>query len=308
MDFTSIGSIGTYMKTMDMKGRWQQRRATGDFTADGNSTLTGWTEKEQEKQSAIKMLESSRGDQTMQSIYSKMYSGGKLTAEEKQYLQQKDPAAYQRLRASETEQKGYENELKRCKTKDEVQRVKMNHTASSLNAVNTIMNDPQIPQDKKLELVMQEQQKNAALQRITTQFVKDGSYARLPTEAEATQAESDRKKAEEAEKAIKPEETETTQKADAAGDSDEDTEGKELASSADGNKPKPAEPEKPKSAGAPERGTETGKKAPTRAEAENTPAARKVKRACAAAAYHHSSAAFEAATSAVKASTVDSKG
>lgn len=132
----------------------------------------------------------------------KLNSGQKLTAEEKEYLRKNNPEAYQHVKNLEAEQENYERELKKCQTKDEVERVKMLHTAASLSAVNNIMNNPNIPENKKFELVMREHQKNSALQESTREFVESGRYAKLPTEAERLKAEKDLKEAEEAERNI----------------------------------------------------------------------------------------------------------
>jgi len=132
----------------------------------------------------------------------KLNSGQKLTAEEMAYLRDHDPQTYQRVKSTEMEQKNYEQELKRCKTKEEVQRVRMAHAATSLNTVNEIKNNPNIPENKKLELVWNEHRKNMALQQSTQEFIESGKYAKLPTEAEKQKAEKDLEEAKKAELGI----------------------------------------------------------------------------------------------------------
>ena len=115
--------------------------------------------------------------------------------------------------AIEEEQKSYEEELKRCRTKEDVQRVKMNHTAASLSTVNNVKNNPAIPEGAKLGIMWQELMKTRALEETMGEFVKSGRYAQLPTEAEKAEAEKALKEAKEAELGME-DSVESTEKAD----------------------------------------------------------------------------------------------
>lgn len=199
MNFFSVQSLNSYTKNMEMQMKWQKRKDTNDFSADGTTTIDDWV-----KQQADEIRQSNQdGSAKLQAqIDLKLKCGQRLSAEEMEYLRKNDPEAYQHVKSMQSEQKQYEEELKRCKTKDEVERVKMLHTASSLSAVNSIMNNPAIPENKKFERVMREHQKNAALQQSTKEFVESGKYAQLPTEQERLKAEKDLKEAKEAEQNI----------------------------------------------------------------------------------------------------------
>ena len=221
----------------------------------------------------IRQSRADGSDQLSKQIDLKLNSGQKLTAEEMDYLRKHDPQAYQRVKSIEAEQKNYENELKKCKTKEEVERVKMAHTATSLNAVNSIMNNPVIPEEKKFELVMHEHRKNQAFQASTQEFVESGEYEKLPTEAERLKAEKDLKEAEERELGIEDpaEKSEQTEKEDPA---------------VSGGDNPAAEEEAEKAA----EDVRVLKREMTRMEAETTPEALKVRRAKARAAYQMSKA------------------
>lgn len=195
MNFFTFQSINTYTRNMEMQMKWQKRKETNDFTADGSTHMEAWMRQAEE----IRKSNADGSAKMANQIDLKLGSGQKLTAEEMEYLKKHDPQAYQRVKQIEAEQESYERELKRCKTKDEVQRVRMAHTASSLNAVNSIKNNPVIPEEKKLELIMQEHRKHMALEESTREFVESGKYAKLPTEEERLKAEKDLKEAEEAE-------------------------------------------------------------------------------------------------------------
>lgn len=272
MNFFTVQSLNTYTKNMEMQMKWQKKKASGDFTADGATTIA-----DSVKQQAEEIRKANKDGTTKMTaqIELKLNSGQKLTAEEMEYLRDHDPQTYQRVKAMEMEQKNYEQELKRCKTKEEVQRVKMAHAATSLDTVNEIKNNPNIPAGKKLELIWNEHRKNMALQQTTQEFVESGKYAKLPTEAEKQKAEKDLEEAKKAEMGIE-DPTKADKKKDPDETSDTENTSKELPTEAD------VENEKAKAA--------LTRQEMTRQEAESTPEALKVKRAKAQAAYREAQA------------------
>ena len=205
-----------------------------------------------------------------------------------QYLEAHEPEKYRYVKSMQAEQDSYERELKRCKTKDEVQKVKMEHTAASLSAVNTIMHDPAIPEEKKFELIMREHYKNQAFQESTREFVESGKYAKLPTEEERAKAEKELKEAEEKELGME----DTGKKIEEAaedGESRDDSETIQNGGTIKGEgavdvKPDVAKPAFNKSGDAGEI---------DRLKAELSPEAQKVKRARARAAYQQSELDFQ---------------
>ena len=145
MNFFTVQSLNAYTRNMEMQMKWQKKQDTNDFTADGSMRLDNDPTRRQAEE--IRKSREDGSDQLAKQIDLKLNSGQKLTAEEMDYLRKHDPQAYQKVKSIEAEQKNYENELKKCKTKEEVERVKMAHTATSLSAVNSIMNNPVIPEE-----------------------------------------------------------------------------------------------------------------------------------------------------------------
>lgn len=276
MNFFTIRNMSSYTKNMEMQMKWQRKKATGDFTADGSTKLNDPIRRQAEE---IRKSRQDGSAKVSAQIDLKLQSGQKLTAEEMEYLQKTDPQKYQKIKAMEAEQKSYERELKRCKTKEEVQRIRMAHTATSLSTVNEIKNNPNIPEGKKLELIMEEHYKNKALETSTTEFIESGKYAKFPTEAEKAKAEKDLKEAKEEELGIDnpAEEIEEEEKAEAEYENpkeptaDQEEEAKQILE------------EKVTSEHA--KKDIRNEREMTRAEAETTPEAMKVKRAKARAAY-----------------------
>lgn len=193
-----------------MQMKWKQRKANNDFTADGSTTLRDSIARQAEE---IRKSQADGSSKLSAQIRTKLAAGKKLTQEEMDYLQKNDPQTYQKAKAIKEEQKCYEEELKRCRTKEDVQRVKMNHTAASLSTVNNVKNNPAIPEGAKLGIMWQELMKTRALEETMGEFVKSGRYAQLPTEAEKAEAEKELKEAKEAELGME-DSVESTEKAD----------------------------------------------------------------------------------------------
>ncbi len=277
MNFNMIQSLNAYTRNMEMQMKWQQKKANSDFTADGSMKLDAVSRQAEE----IRQAQADGSAKLAAQIRTKLANGKKLTAEEMEYLQKNDPQMYQKVKSIEAEQKNYENELKRCKTKEEVQRVRTNHAAASLSAVNNIKNNPNIPEGKKLELIWQEHMKNQALEEVTKEFVESGKYAKLPTEAEKAKAEKELEEAKKAEKGIEDPEEKIEEETEAKSDSEaDDVKETERADGVDDTS------QEAKAHEAVERSRAAlQERELTRMEAETTPEALKVKRAKARAAY-----------------------
>ena len=71
----------------------------------------------------------------------KLQNGEKLSSEEMEYLRKNAPELYEKALQISTERTACENELKNCKSKEDVQRLKMHKTASYLPEVHTSRTD-----------------------------------------------------------------------------------------------------------------------------------------------------------------------
>ena len=186
MNFFTMQSLGKYTKTMEMQMKWQQKKSNNDFTADGTTKLTDPIARQTEQ---IRLAQADGSSKLSSQIRAKLASGKKLSREEMEYLQKNDPQTYQKAKALEEEQKSYEEELKRCETKEDVQRVRMNRTAASLSVVKSVESNSAIPESAKLGIMWQELMKSKALEETLNTFIESGRYAQLPTEAEKLEAE-----------------------------------------------------------------------------------------------------------------------
>lgn len=196
MNFSMMQSLGAYTKNLEMQMKWQQKKTNDDFTADGSTKIKDPTAWQAEQ---IRQSQADGSAKLSSQIRTKLACGKKLTQEEMDYLQKTDPQTYQKAKSIEAEQKSYEKELERCKTKEDVERVRTNRVAASLSVVNSVKNNSAIPEGAKLGIIWQELQKNMAMEKTITNFVKSGRYAQLPTEAELREAQKQLEEAKEAE-------------------------------------------------------------------------------------------------------------
>lgn len=192
IDFASIGSVNNYIKNMGMQQNWDRKQQTGNFKPDGTKNIGEWVEKQ--KQSINEAKKEPKEDKLLGDIKNKLSSGNRLLASELEYLQKNDFETYKQAKAAETERNIYERELRMCRTKEDVQKYKMAHTARALENVKSAMNSGG-SKDDKLEAVMGEQKKMSAINAAEKDFVKSGEYSKLPSQAEKLKAERDLRRA-----------------------------------------------------------------------------------------------------------------
>ncbi len=272
---TDLYSVNSYLKNMDMQNKWEQKQRTGNYKADGIKSASEWAEKQRDTFEK-KERENDR-DTVLDSIKNKAAYGGYLTASELQYLKSKDEAAYQRAVTAENERKIYEHELRMCRTKEDVQRYKMHHTAYSAERVKSAVNDASMSEDEKLDSVMGEFQRMSAVNKAERDFIRSGEYSKLPSQAEKLKAERDLKRAQKEES-----------RAAAEKRAEKKAEAKERAEKARQKRKEEkakAEGKKVRSLSKKKRKFKAKKAKYTTAQAQNTNEARKVRRANAKADY-----------------------
>ena len=265
MDFSTIGSVTSYMKSMELETKFKKKKAEGDLGSQSRKKTELEIKNEQFKAEYMRRQEENEDDDKMlMDINNKIAVDQELTPEELRYLQNKNPSLYQKVKNIENEKKQYEKDLKNCKTKEEVERLKMNKVSSALSAIKSAESDPNLPESAKLAVAQGELRRMNALNKILAKFVERGEYDKLPAEQEVLEVEKQLKEAERAEeeKVFDVSETENTEK---AGDTSEtESENKEFTENASEN---------------------ISEDKPTKAEIELSPEAQKIKRSKAKKAY-----------------------
>lgn len=265
MDFSTIGSVTSYMKSMELETKFKKKKAEGDLGSQSRKKTELEIKNEQFKAEYMHRQEENEDDDKMLTdINNKIAVDQELTPEELRYLQNKNPSLYQKVKNIENEKKQYEKDLKNCKTKEEVERLKMNKVSSALSAIKSAESDPNLPESAKLAVAQGELRRMNALNKILAKFVERGEYDKLPAEQEVLEVEKQLKEAEQAEeeKVFDVSETENAEK---AGDTSEiESENKEFTENAPEN---------------------ISEDKPTKAEIELSPEAQKIKRSKAKKAY-----------------------
>ncbi len=187
MDFSTIGNISAYTKRLKLQTMWDMKKRSGNVSSHRDAG-SNWMMEDLERQ---------RKNDKLTRITNKVLNGKKLTSEERDYLRSENPQAYQQLLNSEQEQKAFERELRRCETKEDVQRLKTARVNAALSVVKSVENSPYISAEQALGIATAELAKVQAFERITLKFIKSGEYGELPTEAERAQANKDAHEAEE---------------------------------------------------------------------------------------------------------------
>ncbi len=228
IDTSSFGlmtSINHLRKNAKLESKWEKRKQEGFSTE-------GLTERQKDNVNFINAYKEQQElhpeDKEMQKITNKINAGSKLTEQEMQYLQKKNPVLYQKMRAIEAEAKQYEEDLKRCKTKDEAQRIKMNKINASVASIRSIESNPNISDADKLAFAQAEQVKMREIEKITVKFIESGAYAALPTDAEKFQTEKELEEAKSEEMQNTEQKTEEAPKAE---ENEAKTEGVKTATS-----------------------------------------------------------------------------
>ncbi len=126
-------------------------------------------------------------DTRLSSIKAKMRTGAGLSPSEQQYLAAKDPDAYSNFQTIENAKKMYRCSLNACRTKDEVNAMRLSNALSALSAYRkAIRNGGDGAAVAGL---------NAALDREIGSFTGTSNYRRLPTVAECNKFDRDLAKA-----------------------------------------------------------------------------------------------------------------
>ncbi len=176
-------SLNHIKKNGTLEKQWQYKKKNA-ITED----MTELQRKNAEYKSFFEKLEEQNGDETLQRIMSKWQAGGKLSANEMLYLQKTNPTLYQQVVNSEREAEAYEEELRRCETKDEVRRLKMNKINASIAKMQSAERAG-VPEGARLALAQAELHKIQQIERITLKFIESGEFDKLPTDAEKFEAE-----------------------------------------------------------------------------------------------------------------------
>ncbi|MDD6401375.1 MAG: hypothetical protein PUG10_07190 [Lachnospiraceae bacterium] len=179
------GTVQNAVKLDMLNNKWEQKKNTGNaLSKEELNKRENWTPEQRQLNEYQEQLKKQKEGNKRTEIYNKISSGQKLSAEEEQYLASFDPKSLSEYRQTQAQRKAYEEKLKNCKTKDDVQRLKQTSLGVEFSSLKKVLNDPYIPLSEKLKKAQQALGKTRNFQEAEAEFIESGAYDKLPTEAE----------------------------------------------------------------------------------------------------------------------------
>jgi len=173
------GTISNAVKLDIQINGWEQSKGTNSIFSKREQKARANMAPEQKMLENFKeQLENDRKQSENNKIAYKVMKGDTLTPDEEQYLNKHNPGLLSSYRHMKEDEKAYEEELRHCKTKDEVQEFKLNKMASFLSELKSLHGDAQAA--KAMEIM----QKVNVFRKAEQNFIESGAYSSLPTEAD----------------------------------------------------------------------------------------------------------------------------
>lgn len=174
------GTIQSQVSLQMLDLKWQKKKQDINSKKDTD----GMTQDEILLDSLERQAQTERERSATSELYTKLKTGGTLTEEEIAYLKEHDPEALAEYEKAQTEKKAYENALKNCRTKEDVQRLKLNRMGSFAAQAKEIASNPYIPKDKKVVLMQRLNNEVCMIRDAHQAFEKSRAYEALPEEQE----------------------------------------------------------------------------------------------------------------------------
>lgn len=115
-----------------------------------------------------------------QELQAKLDSGQELTPEEEQYLEKVNPDALKEHEKLKEEVAAYRKQLQNCRTKKDVEKLKLYKMGQFMSEVKTVSNDPHIPKAKKKAMLEQILKRTYAIEKEHNDYTKTPEYQAKP--------------------------------------------------------------------------------------------------------------------------------
>lgn len=179
------GTIASTVQLQMLNNKWMQKKESGNVLSKQElNERSTWTSEQFMIADFQERLEHNREAEERQKIDNKIMSGGSLSPEEISYLEKNDPVALKKYRETKEEKESYKEKLRQCKTKEEVDRVKLQKLGELESSLSSIVNDPAIPKSAKLAKAQEILAKTNNIEAAHLEFVKSADYQSMPTDEE----------------------------------------------------------------------------------------------------------------------------
>lgn len=185
------GTIASTVQLQMLNNKWMQKKESGNILSKQElNERSTWTSEQFMIADFQDQLEHNREAEKRQKIDNKIMSGESLSPEEISYLEKNDPAALKKYRETKEEKESYKEKLRQCKTKEEVDRVKLQKLGELESSLSSVVNDPAIPKSAKLAKAQEILAKTNNIETAHLEFVKSAEYQSMPTEEEKKEQEA----------------------------------------------------------------------------------------------------------------------
>ena len=179
------GTIASTVQLQMLNNKWMQKKESGNVLSKQElNERSTWTSEQFMIADFQDQLEHNRETQKRQKIDNKIMSGGSLSPEEISYLEKNDPVALKKYRETKEEKESYKEKLRQCKTKEELDRVKLQKLGELESSLSSVVNDPTIPKSAKLAKAQEILAKTNNIEAAHLEFVKSADYQSMPTDDE----------------------------------------------------------------------------------------------------------------------------
>ena len=173
------GTVKNAVKLDMLTKNWEQKKGSNQVLSKQERNARANMSPEQRQLEQFKEeLAHNREQSRNNELANKIMNGEDLTPEEEKYLAQNNPGQLSNYRRAKAERQAYEEKLQKCKTKDEVQRLKTNTMNAYLAELKAA------PDEAKAAKAMELLGKVRNVQKAELHFIESGGYAGLPTEAD----------------------------------------------------------------------------------------------------------------------------
>lgn len=170
------GTIRNAVRLSVLDNCWQQKKQTLGKKERNQEKTAQERELELYRQQAQDIREQDR----LSEITNKLKSGQALTPEELAYLRQNNPEALKEYEEIQQERESYRRQLRNCKSREDVEKLKVSRLSSYAAQAKKISTNPYIPKNAKVGLIGKLQAKTAAVQEEHMDFVRSARYLNLP--------------------------------------------------------------------------------------------------------------------------------
>lgn len=173
------GTVRNAVKLNTLTKNFEQKKNSGNLLMKQELNRKANMTPEEKLLNQFKtQMENDREQKAKNELANKVMRGEDLTPQEQQYLARSNPGLYNSYKHMKEEEQAYEEKLRQCKTKDEVQKLKTDTMCAYLSELKSASGE------EKSAKAMEIMGKVRVVLKAEAKFVQSGEYAVLPTEAE----------------------------------------------------------------------------------------------------------------------------